>query len=108
MDLQFNAEEEAFRLKVRGWLAENMPKDFAVGREGREDKEWLGEAKSWQRKVYDAGYVALAWPKEYGGEKIDPGTQKLVKHQRGGGRAAYPGGGAGRGGGRAPAVLVGR
>src|SRR5258708_36992324 len=45
MDLQFSAEEEAFRLQVRGWLAENMPKDFASGREGREDKEWLGGVK---------------------------------------------------------------
>src|SRR5258708_35508495 len=102
MDLQFTAEEEAFRLKVRGWLAENMPKDFAVGREGREDKEWLGKAKSWQRKLYDAGYVALAWPKEYCGRKMEPGKQSVAHEREGRGRAAVPGCRAGTGGVRAP------
>src|SRR5260370_36877105 len=70
MDLQFTPEEEAFRLKVRSWLAENMPTSgLSADREGRDDKTWLTRAKAWQRRLHDAGYVALAWPKEYGGEE---------------------------------------
>src|SRR5713226_266455 len=98
MDLQFTAEEEAFRLKVRSWLAENMPKgDFASGREGREDKEWLAKAKAWQRKLYEAGYVALAWPKEYGGQAMDPVRQSIVNDEMVRAKAPYLVGGSGLG-----------
>src|SRR5260370_4124547 len=97
MDLQFTAEEGAFRLKVRGWLAENMPKDCAAGREGREDKEWLGKGKKWQRKLYDAGYVALAWPKEYGGQQMDPVRQSIVNDEMVRARGPYLVGGSGLG-----------
>src|SRR5258708_13492483 len=82
MDLQFTSEEEAFRLKVRGWLAENMPTSgLSDNREGREDKTWLARAKAWQHRLYDAGYIALAWPKEYGGQAVGPWRQALV-HDR--------------------------
>jgi len=46
MDLQFTSEEEAFRLKVRGWFAENMPTSgLSADSEGRDDKTWLARAK---------------------------------------------------------------
>ncbi len=73
MDFNYSPEEEAFRKEVRDWLAENM----------KELPEWWGrrdvtgpEPDSeeynqfslwWHRKLYDAGYVGIAWPKEYGG-----------------------------------------
>jgi len=82
MDLQFTSEEEAFRVRVRGWLEANLPKgDFALAREGREDKEWLDRAKAWQRKLYEGGFVALAWPKEYGGQALDPVRQSIVNDE---------------------------
>src|SRR6202167_2432348 len=84
MDLQFTPEEEAFRLKVRDWLAENMPTSgLSDTREGRDDKTWLARAKAWQRRLYEAGYVALAWPKEYGGAARGTGRAALVQQGRG-------------------------
>ena len=72
MDFTYSPQEEAFREEVRDWLAKNM----------KELPEWWGrpdvlgpEADSdeyhefslwWHRKLYDAGFVGLAWPKEYG------------------------------------------
>ena len=61
MDLQFTPDEEAFRLKVRGWLDENMPTSgLSTDREGRDDKTWLTRAKAWQRRLHEAGYTTLA------------------------------------------------
>ena len=98
MDLQFSSEEEAFRITVRNWLAENVPQgEVAAGREGRADAEWLRNAKLWQRKLYEAGYVALAWPKEYGGQQMDPVRQSIVNDELVRAKAPYLIGGSGLG-----------
>ena len=98
MDLQFTPEEEAFRLKVRDWLAENMPTSgLSADREGRDDKTWLAKAKAWQRRLYEAGYVALAWPKEYGGQAMDPVRQSIVNDEMVRAKAPYLVGGSGLG-----------
>jgi alkylation response protein AidB-like acyl-CoA dehydrogenase len=98
MDLHFTPEEEEFRLKVRNFLEENVPKSgLSAAREGREDKAWLESAKAWQRKLYEAGYVALAWPREYGGQALDPVRQSIVNDEMVRARAPYLVGGSGLG-----------
>ena len=57
MDLNYSAEDRAFGDKTRRWLEANTPKD---------DLKTLAERKSWHRKLYEAGYVGMLWPKEYG------------------------------------------
>jgi len=82
MDLNFTPEEEQFRLKVRRFLEENLRKaEVAEGLDGEPDKFWLERSKKWQRKLYEAGYVALAWPKEYGGQAMDPVRQSIVNEE---------------------------
>ena len=82
MDLSFTAEEEQLRQKVRRFLEEEIPKSgLKSGSEGREDKAWLAKAKAWQRKLYEGGYVALAWPREYGGQAMDPVKQSIVNEE---------------------------
>src|ERR1700680_4281591 len=84
MDLSFTIEEEQLRQKVRRFLEEEIPKSgLKSASEGREDKAWLAKAKAWQRKLSEAGYVALAWPKEYGGQAMDPGQQSIVQEKMG-------------------------
>jgi len=96
MDLNLTPENEAFRSKVRQWLDTNLPKDSSLlSREGREDKTWLDQAKAWQRKMHAAGYVALAWPKEYGGQALDPVKQSIVNDELVRARAPYLVGGSG-------------
>ena len=69
MDFNDTKEEAQFRKKCKDWLesnakykAETTPQndDFA-------NKNKIEEAKSWQKKKYDAGWAMLHWPKEYGG-----------------------------------------
>src|SRR5688500_10875077 len=65
MDLQFSPEDIAFRDEVRTFIAENYPANLR-GKSGREDlsKE---DMLSWHRALAKKGWVAPAWPKEYGG-----------------------------------------
>src|ERR1700760_2429373 len=64
MDLTFSEQETAFRDELRGWLAENKP--GPAPSEGDDDTHYAYR-RDWQRKLYDAGWAAPAWPAEYGG-----------------------------------------
>src|SRR2546423_11599531 len=69
MDFEFSEREEAFRKEVRAWLEANVPDElrgtaFAASRAGRDEVRKL---RAWQRTMYEAGYVGIDWPKEFGG-----------------------------------------
>jgi alkylation response protein AidB-like acyl-CoA dehydrogenase len=64
VDLTFNERETAFREELRAWLAENRPAEEPT--EGGEDAQYAWR-RDWQRRLYDAGWAAPAWPVEYGG-----------------------------------------
>jgi alkylation response protein AidB-like acyl-CoA dehydrogenase len=68
MDLSLSPEHEAFQKRVRAWLKANVPKRDGedAGRE-YSDPARVARLKAWQRTLYDAGFVAMGWPKEYGG-----------------------------------------
>ncbi len=65
MQLRDSPEEAAFREEVRAWLAANLPDDLRARRGGASRFEEWG--RDWSRRLGDAGYAALSWPKEYGG-----------------------------------------
>ncbi len=66
MDLNYSAEELAFRDDVRGWLAANLPRELKdkVEANAHLSKEDL---LRWHRILAKKGWVAPAWPKEWGG-----------------------------------------
>lgn len=66
MDLKLTAEELAFRNELRGWLESNVPKDWTEWRE-KPLEESFPYLRTWQRKLYEAGWAAVSWPREYGG-----------------------------------------
>jgi len=64
MDITFTAEEERFRAQARAWLEKHAPKSEP----GEHDLQTRREFDlAWQRKLYEAGYAGISWPKEYGG-----------------------------------------
>ncbi len=68
MDLNFTQEEQQFRDELRAWLNENVPKDWAARRASDERMEdRFAFLRAWQKKVYEAGWAGISWPKEYGG-----------------------------------------
>ncbi len=82
MDLSYTAEQEAFRRRVRGWIKTHMPKrerDAPAMEFG--DPARMRALKEWQRTLYDAGYVAMGWPKEYGGQAADVVEQTIVNEE---------------------------
>ena len=66
MDLRDTPEEAAFRAELRSWLEENLPEDLQ-GHRGGATRFDGPEMRAWSRALYDAGYVGLTWPEEYGG-----------------------------------------
>jgi len=66
MDLNYSAEELAFRDEVRSWLRANLPQDL---REKVENYAHLSkeDVMRWHRILAKQGWVAPAWPKEWGG-----------------------------------------
>jgi alkylation response protein AidB-like acyl-CoA dehydrogenase len=82
MELAYSKEDETFRKEIRVWLKKNLPKkDKAVSDLMPHDPERVRRAKEWQRKLYDAGYVAMGWPKEYGGQSADVMRQTIVNEE---------------------------
>jgi len=66
VDLNYSAEEAAFREDVRAWLASNLPQDLKqkVASYAHLSKDDL---LRWHRILAKQGWVAPAWPKEWGG-----------------------------------------
>jgi alkylation response protein AidB-like acyl-CoA dehydrogenase len=66
MDLDYSAEELAFRDEVRGWLRASLPADL---REKVVDYQALSrnDLQRWHRLLADKGWIAPSWPVEWGG-----------------------------------------
>jgi len=62
VDLTLSPSEQAFRDELRAWLEENHP-----GEEPKGENEAFEFRRTWQRRLHEAGYAGLSWPKEYGG-----------------------------------------
>ena len=68
MDLNLSPSEEAFRQEIRTWFEHNLPPEFQTSRLRTLSEDDAAEmGKQWQRKLGEAGWLGLAWPKEYGG-----------------------------------------
>ena len=83
MDLRFTDEDEAFRREARDWLTEKLTGEFAVvrGRGGPGDEHELFEERlAWERAMGDAGWMCIAWPKEYGGRGLSL-TRQVIFHE---------------------------
>jgi alkylation response protein AidB-like acyl-CoA dehydrogenase len=70
MDFRFTPEQEEFRKKFVSWLEKNLPDGWDPGRyRNYENQEELKHAyKDFQKKLFDAGFSAIHYPKEYAGQ----------------------------------------
>lgn len=79
MDLSFTPSELAFRDEVRAWLAAN-PSDTDPELFSHDLETRVAAGRRWQRRMYDAGWVGVGWPKEHGGRGATL-TEEIVFHQ---------------------------
>jgi alkylation response protein AidB-like acyl-CoA dehydrogenase len=80
VDLRYSASDEKFRRELRAWLASAVP---AHGEAPESEKDWSARRAydtSWQRKLFDAGYAGINWPREYGGRDASL-TEQLVYYE---------------------------
>ncbi len=75
MDLSFTPEEQTFREEIRGWVAQNLPKDISdkvrdAVRLTRDDMQ------RWAKILGQKGWHGWGWPKQFGG----PGWNAIQKH----------------------------
>ncbi len=75
MDLNFTAEELAFRQDVRRWVADHLPTDIShkvrhAQRLSRDDLQ------RWARILGAKGWLGWGWPQQFGG----PGWNAIQKH----------------------------
>jgi alkylation response protein AidB-like acyl-CoA dehydrogenase len=75
MDLNFTADEQAFRADIRDWVAKNLPKEIShkvhnALRLSRDDLQ------RWARILGAKGWLGWSWPKQFGG----PGWNAVQRH----------------------------
>lgn len=68
MKLTYSSKQQSFRLEVRKWLADNVPKEKLPT---YDTKEGFELHRQWERKLHEAGLSMVMWPKEYGGRNCD-------------------------------------
>ena len=89
MEFRDSPEDAAFRREVREFIERELPKNFdppdeeAIGL-GVYEGEWV---KDWNRKLAEKGWVAPAWPKEYGGAGMTVMQQFIFNEEMGRARA---------------------
>jgi alkylation response protein AidB-like acyl-CoA dehydrogenase len=82
MDFKFSEQDETFRHELRTWLEANVPRDWRDDGElaDPDTKTEFDRRRAWHRKLYDAGWMCIHWPKEYGGRGATI-LQQLVYQQ---------------------------
>jgi alkylation response protein AidB-like acyl-CoA dehydrogenase len=90
MDFRYTREESAFRGKLHSWLEKTRAEVFGrAGEPGGATASLLdvGDDSRWKRlveyhrRLYDAGYVALHWPKEHGGGGVSLMEQAIYQDE---------------------------
>ena len=91
MQPKYPAEAESYRDTVRAFLAEKLPQNWkGIGQLDHAAAETF--TKDWRKVLYEAGYLATGWPKEYGGGGLSPLEQVVVAEEFV--RAGVPAGGS--------------
>ena len=76
MKMTFSEADEAFRQEVRAFVAEKLPAEISdrIARGLRYGKD---EMLVWHKALYERGWIAPNWPKEYGGTGWTP-VQRFI------------------------------
>ncbi len=71
LELDLGPAAQAFRAELREWLEANKPKELiGVSADQLARGGQVKGASEWAKKLTDAGYMCVSWPKEYGGRGL--------------------------------------
>ena len=69
--IDYSPAAQAFRTEVRDWLTAHAPEDLRGVRVSRDPEPRLEAALNrWADTLTDAGYMCVAWPRDYGGRGL--------------------------------------
>ncbi len=68
MRIRFTPQQQAFREDVRTFIADTLPPHIDDDPDGMRGE--MGWSPAFSKKLSERGWVALAWPKEYGGAEM--------------------------------------
>jgi alkylation response protein AidB-like acyl-CoA dehydrogenase len=78
-------ELNEFRAQVAAWMRDNKPADpgFLLPQSFMEvgTEQQLDFLREWQHRIWAAGFLGMAWPKEYGGGGVDPKFQSIADQE---------------------------
>lgn len=80
MDITYPPEAEAFRERIRAFVAEHLPAGWS-GPGALVPGEREAFAQQWRRSLAAHGLVAVSWPKEYGGGGLSPIEQVVLAEE---------------------------
>jgi len=69
VDLTWSAAEQAFQREARAWLEANVPEEPLPS---GDTAEGFALHRAWERKLYDAKWSVVSWPRAYGGREATP------------------------------------
>jgi len=83
MDFRFTAEDETFREEVRQWLKKEIPQRWIELDAGmwEETEESWALSREFQRKLGLKGWLAPAYPKEYGGLEMSQMRRLILSEE---------------------------
>jgi alkylation response protein AidB-like acyl-CoA dehydrogenase len=90
VELRYSDADESFRAELHVWLE----RELAVLAPQPPRDAWPERRKwdtDWQRRLFDAGYAGLHWPKEFGGRGASPTEQLIFYEETARARAPYVG-----------------
>jgi alkylation response protein AidB-like acyl-CoA dehydrogenase len=67
LDLKFGEKEEALRVEVKQFLRDQLGEEDGPGGFGTRNEEDFEKALKFNQELSKRGWIAPAWPKEYGG-----------------------------------------
>ncbi|HXF50277.1 MAG TPA: acyl-CoA dehydrogenase family protein [Dehalococcoidia bacterium] len=80
MRFTFTPEQEAFRQEVRAFLREALPPDWDGGI-GTDEEEGFVGSREFMKKLAKRGWIAPAWPREYGGAGMTIWEQAIYNEE---------------------------
>jgi alkylation response protein AidB-like acyl-CoA dehydrogenase len=80
MDLNYTAEQQAFRQEVREFIAAKLPRDIAE-RNLKHKRLKADDIRGWQRILHEKGWGAPGWPKAAGGAGWDPIRRQIFEEE---------------------------
>jgi len=80
MDYRFSDEEESFRAEVREFLRSELPEEWDFDPFELTEDKW-DFARDFTKKLAGKGWVAPAWPQEYGGQGMPYMKQVVLSEE---------------------------